>query len=220
MFSAVSQDSTKRLLEAKCLLDLCSNDLLDEERVKCEAIFKGSIYVLLYGALEFTITHCVSRAIEILNNKTLNLYDILPSLWGLVYDSDCTRMEMAGSNKKWENRYKLFKELTKSKVVAQIESSLFPSSNGNIKEQQLDRVWKTLGLKASMFESDKQYIRQSLLDLANGRMAIAHGRECASSIGALKTKKDIEELYESVSRYCSYLIECFTQYIEHKEYLQ
>lgn len=220
MFSAVSQDSTKRLLEAKSLLDLCSNDVHDELTVNRDAVFKGAIYVLLYGALEFTITHCVSRTIEILNSKTLNLYDILPSLWGLVYDADCTRMEMAGVNKKWENRYKLFKELTKDKVVAQIESSLFPSSNGNIKEQQLDRVWKTLGLKAPMFEPDKQYVRQSLMDLANGRMAIAHGRECSSVIGSRKTKEELEQLYDSISRYCSYLIECFTQYISQEEYLQ
>lgn len=220
MFSTVSQDSTKRLLEAKSLLELCSNDLHDEVKVKRDAILKGTVYVLLYGTLEFTITHCVSRAIEILNDKTLNLYDILPSLWGLVYDADCKRMESAGTNKKWENRYKLFKELTRDKVVAQIESSLFPSSNGNIKEQQLDRVWKTLGLKAPMFESDKQYVRQSLLDLANGRMAIAHGRECASVIGSRKTKEELEQLYDSISRYCSYLVECFTQYISQEEYLQ
>ena len=158
--------------------------------------------------------------IEIINDKTLNLYEVLPSLWGLIYDSACKRIETAGTNKKWENRYKLFKELTKDKVIEQIESTLFPSSNGNIKEQQLDRVWKTFGLKAPMFEPEHMSVKQCLLELAEGRMAIAHGRECASQVGSLKTAGDLEGLYDSISRYCSYLIECFTQYINQEEYLQ
>lgn len=220
MFTEVSLNSTKRLLEAKRLMKLCSNDKFDEEQATTDSVLKGVVYVLLYGALEFTITHCVSRTIEILNDKTLNLYQVLPSLWGLIYDSACKRIETAGTNKKWENRYKLFKELTKDKVIEQIESTLFPSSNGNIKEQQLDRVWKTFGIKAPMFEPEHMSVKQTLLDLANGRMAVAHGRECASQIGSLKSSSDLEELYDSISRYCSYLIECFTQYINQEEYLQ
>ncbi len=220
MFTEVSLNSTKRLLEAKILMELCSDDKFDEEQATTDSVLKGVVYVLLYGALEFTITHCVSRIIEILNDKTLNLYQVLPSLWGLIYDSACKRIETAGTNKKWENRYKLFKELTKDKVIEQIESTLFPSSNGNIKEQQLDRVWKTFGIKAPMFEPEHMSVKQTLLDLANGRMAVAHGRECASQIGSLKSSSDLEELYDSISRYCSYLIECFTQYINQEEYLQ
>lgn len=220
MFTEVSFNSTKRLLEAKRLMDLCSDDKFDEEQATTDSVLKGVVYVLLYGALEFTIIHCVSRTIEILNDKTLNLYQVLPSLWGLIYDSACKRIETAGTNKKWENRYKLFKELTKDKVIEQIESTLFPSSNGNIKEQQLDRVWKTFGIKAPMFEPEHMSVKQTLLDLANGRMAVAHGRECASQVGSLKTAGDLEELYDSISRYCSYLIECFTQYINQEEYLQ
>lgn len=220
MFTEVSLNSTKRLLEAKRLMKLCSNDKFDEEQATTDSVLKSIVYVLLYGALEFTITHCVSRTIEILNDKTLNLYQVLPSLWGLIYDSACKRIETAGTNKKWENRYKLFKELTKDKVIEQIESTLFPSSNGNIKEQQLDRVWKTFGIKAPMFEPEHMSVKQTLLDLANGRMAVAHGRECASQIGSLKSSSDLEELYDSISRYCSYLIECFTQYINQEEYLQ
>jgi hypothetical protein len=220
MFTEVSLNSTKRLLEAKRLMELCSDDKFDEEQATTDSVLKGVVYVLLYGALEFTITHCVSRIIEILNDKTLNLYQVLPSLWGLIYDSACKRIETAGTNKKWENRYKLFKELTKDKVIEQIESTLFPSSNGNIKEQQLDRVWKTFGIKAPMFEPEHMSVKQTLLDLANGRMAVAHGRECASQIGSLKSSSDLEELYDSISRYCSYLIECFTQYINQEEYLQ
>lgn len=218
MFAAVLDDSTKRLMEARYLLDMCENNIQDSNDK--DAILRGTVYVLLYGALEYTITHCVSRTIEILNGEKLKLYEVLPSLWGLIYNSDCMRMETAGSNKKWENRYKLFKDFTKEKFVKQIESTLFPSSNGNIKEKQLDRVWQTLGLKANMFESEKLDIRCNLDDLANGRMAVAHGRECASTVGSRKSYNEMIELYDSISRYISYIIECFKQYINNKEYLQ
>ena len=120
MFACVLDDSTKRLLEARCLLDLCKNDINDSSSSDKDVILRGTVYVLLYGALEYTITHCVSRTIEILNGRELKLYEVLPSLWGLIYDSDCKRMETAGSNKKWENRYKLFKDFNKEKLVKQI----------------------------------------------------------------------------------------------------
>lgn len=220
MFSRVLDDTTKRLLEAKRLLDMCENSIYDSNSSYNDVILKGTVYVLLYGALEYVITHCVSRTIEILNGRELKLYEVLPSLWGLIYDSDCKRMETAGSNKKWENRYKLFKDFTKERFVKQIESTLFPSSNGNIKEKQLDRVWQTLGLKAEMFEQDNLNVKFYLNDLANGRMAIAHGRECASTIGSRKSYEEIVNLYNSLSRYISYIVECFKQYIDNEEYLQ
>ena len=220
MFASVLDDSTKRLLEARYLLDLCENNIHDSSSSDKDVILRGAVYVLLYGALEYTITHCVSRTIEILNGRELKLYEVLPSLWGLIYDSDCMRMETAGSNKKWENRYKLFKDFTKERLVKQIESTLFPSSNGNIKEKQLDRVWQTLGLKADMFEPDNLDVKYCLNDLANGRMAIAHGRECAPTVGSRKSYEEIEILYNSISRYISYIVECFKQYIDNEEYLQ
>ena len=51
MFSVVSLDSTKRLLEAKRLLELCSNNKFDEEQATTDTVLKGVVYVLLYGAL-------------------------------------------------------------------------------------------------------------------------------------------------------------------------
>ncbi|MCR4700056.1 MAG: hypothetical protein K5757_03745 [Bacteroidaceae bacterium] len=221
MFSAVSIDSTQRLMEAKVFIDICSDSNIKLQKFYDERVLMGNVYVLLYGALEYTITNCVFRTIELLNQeKNLRLYDVLPSLWGLIYSSDCDRIETAGTNKKWENRYKLFSHLTKTEVVQQIEANLFPSSNGNIKEKQLQMVWDTFGLKSPMFEPEHLDVKNDLLTLANGRMAIAHGREKSSVIGGRTTIADLSVLYNSISRYCSYLIECFKKYIKDKEYIQ
>lgn len=223
MFSAVSADSTDRLLEAKTLINICKDSNSDntfKAKLYNDRILMGNVYVLLYGALEYTITHCVFRAIELLNNETLNLYDVKPTLWGLSYDSDCTRMEMAGSNKKWENRRKLFMHFTKNEILRKAQDDLFPSSNGNIKETQLQRVWDTFGLTSPMFEPGYESVRGHLTTLAEGRMAIAHGDEKASVRGGQKSINELEDLYNSISRYCSYLIDCFTEYIQNKQYLQ
>ena len=99
MFSAVNSDSTQRLLETKTLIDICRDTSLNLKAAYNESILLGSAYVLLYGALEYTITHCVYRTIELLNNENLKLYDVHPALWGLIYNGDCMRMEMAGENK-------------------------------------------------------------------------------------------------------------------------
>ena len=77
-----------------------------------------------------------------------------------------------------------------------------------------------MGLKAQMFEQDNLDVKCYLNDLANGRMAIAHGRECASTVGSRKSHEEMEILYNSISRYISYIVECFKQYIDNKEYLQ
>ena len=220
MFSAVNNDSIQRLIEAKELINICNDPNLKLGNHYNDRILMGSAYVLLYGALEYTITHCVFRTIELLNNESLKLYDVLPTLWGLIYNSDCDRIETSGTNKKWENRYKLFVHFTKSEMVQHIGDKLFPSSNGNIKETQLQRVWDTFGLKSPMFEPGFESVNSDLLTLANGRMAIAHGRERASLIGGATSIIELNNLYDSISRYCSYLISCFTKYIHDKEYLQ
>lgn len=221
MFSSVTADSIARLMEAKSLLDICSDDSLKLGEHYNDRILYGSFYVLLYGALEYTISHCVYQAIGQLNTKnTLKLYELQPTLWGLIFDPDCTRMESAGPNKKWEYRYQLFSKLTKDQALAQIQSALFPASNGNIKEKQLDRVWTTFGLKSPLFEPGYESVQQDLITLANGRMAVAHGREKASTIGGGTTIAELTDLYDSISRYCSYLIACFTQYITNEEFKQ
>ena len=89
MFSAVNTDSTQRLLEAKSLIDICGDTSLNIKATYNESVLLGSVYVLLYGALEFTITHCVYRTIELLNNENLKLYEVQPALWGLIYNGDC-----------------------------------------------------------------------------------------------------------------------------------
>ena len=220
MFSAVNSDSTQRLLETKTLIDICGDTSLNLKAAYNEHILLGSAYVLLYGALEYTITHCVYRTIELLNNENLKLYDVHPALWGLIYNGDCMRMEMAGENKKWENRYKLFHQMTKTETVGRIEDALFPSSNGKIKEKQIERVWQTFGLKSPMIEPGQEIVNTRLQELAEGRMAVAHGREKASFRGKQKSITDLVDLYNSISRYCSYIINCFTKYIQDKEYLQ
>ena len=220
MYSAVSTDSTQRLLEAKALIDITKDTALNLKSTYNETILLGCAYVLLYGALEFTITQCVYRTIEILNNQSLKLYEVNPALWGLIYNGDCMRMEMAGENKKWENRYKLFHQMTKTETVGRIEDALFPSSNGNIKERQLMRVWQTFGLKSPMIEPGQEIINSRLNELAEGRMGVAHGREKASYRGGQKSVEELTNLYNAISRYCSYIISCFVQYIQNKEYLQ
>lgn len=220
MFNSVRHDSEKRLLEAKTILDICSDTSLKISEHYDNSILLGTSYVLMYGALEYTITHCVYRTIELLNKENLVLYKVCPTLWGMIYNGDCMRIEQAGTNKKWENRYKLFSHLTKTETVQKIEDCLFPSSNGNIKETQIERVWQTLGLKLPMFEPEYETVKLDLITLAENRMAVAHGREKASTIGGIKSIDDMTNLYNTISRYCSYLIDCFQKYITDKEYLQ
>jgi hypothetical protein len=67
MFSDINAESTRRLTEAKSLVLLIKNEDLMRSLNLDSKVHKGAFFVLLYGALEYTITAVVQRCISILN---------------------------------------------------------------------------------------------------------------------------------------------------------
>lgn len=215
MFSDINSESNRRLSEVKSSLILIKNEEAIRHLSVDIKIHKGIFFVLLYGALEYTITASVQRCITIINNKNYNIQSLKPTIFSLIFHSECDAIADA-KDRKWTKRYNLFSQINNNKVCV-IEDHLFPTSKGNIKYQQLESIWKTFGVSAAVLTDIK--LKGRLSDLADNRNAIAHGRELASVVGGRYTATEIEHIYNDISGYCSYIISVFEDYITNEECL-
>lgn len=210
MFSDIDSEATRRLLEAKVVLDYAKA----EESVRHNAaLYKGVFFVLLYGALEFTVTAAVQRCISELNEKRYDVSSLKPTLYSLIFNNECNSL-VDSRDKKWTARYNLFSQLGVSQIC-HIDENLFPTSSGNIKYQQMESIWKTFGISANVINTSR--IRGRLETLADNRNKIAHGRELPSSVGSAYTISEIEDFYNLISSYCSYILNVFQGYLNMEE---
>ncbi len=215
MFSDINSESIRRLTEAKALLNLLT-DSKDVEHSHFESkILKGSFFVLLYAALEYTLANSVQRCITKLNESQYDIHKIKPTLYSLVFNNECNAI-MDAKNKKWTKRYELFSQFENSKICM-IDDTLFPTSTGNIKSQQIESIWKTFGISAEIMTDVK--IKSWLSTLTDNRNAIAHGRELVSVIGGRYSINELQEIYNNISGYCSYIILVFEDYIKNQDFL-
>ena len=100
-----------------------------------------------------------------------------------------------------------------------MDTSLFPTSIGNIKMGQIEGVWKTFGIKDPINPDITKGYDQTLSSIADGRMKIAHGRETSTQVGATLTSAEVQKKLNDVDYYCSYVISCFEKYIANKDYI-
>lgn len=216
MFSDINAESIRRLTEAKSIIMLIRNEDLIQSLNLDSKVHKGTFFVLLYGALEYTITAAVQRSINLLNEKQYDIHVLKPTLYSLIFNNECNAI-MDARDKKWTKRYELFYQLGGAKIANNIEDCLFPTSIGNIKYNQLESIWNTFGINLPVVTDAR--IKGRLAILADNRNAIAHGRELASVIGGRYTVSEIENIYNDISTYCSYIITIFEDYIANEIYL-
>lgn len=214
-FTAVDLEAQDRLNDAKKVLDYIHTIEPDHHALTgLSKVLKGSFFVLLYAALEKTVFYLVNQCIQILNTKDLQLLDIKPVLWAIVFNDECNALHDAG-DKKWTKRWELFSQVDNVRIK-QINDNLYPTTTGNIKLPQIEGIWKTFGISTPARMNDR--IATRLSSLAENRMKVAHGRETSSVVGSAYTATELDAYYSEVNTYIAYLISCFEQYIDNEEY--
>ena len=212
MFSDINSESTRRLTEAKSLLNLIKQEDTLQQFSFDPKIHKGVFFVLLYGALEYTLTASVQRCIVEINNRNYKIQLIKPALYSLIFNKECDAI-MDARDKKWTKRHDLFSQVKSDKICC-IEDNLFPTGTGNIKYKQIDSIWKTFGI--SSLPIPRLDLKSRLSDLADNRNKIAHGRELSAMVGGNYTVSEIEIIYNCISEYCSYITISFEDYINNE----
>lgn len=219
MFDDINSESIRRLTEAKSLLQIIKSETaIKNANIPFDIkIYKGTFFVLLYGALEYTIVESVQRCILQLNSMNRNINEFKVPILSLILHDECNAI-MEAKDKKWTKRYDLFSRLNDTSKINDINETLFPTSNGNIKYAQLKSIWDIFGISSPVVSQDK--IKGSLSGLADNRNAIAHGRELVSTIGSRYSIEDLEKIYNDISEYCSYITLTFEDYIRNNDFLK
>ena len=217
MFEDIGIETRNRLSEAKWFLDNIIERIDSPENNYRDKLYKGTFFVNLYGALEYTVSSLVGRVIDKINeNNQVSITDLKPSLLTLVLSAECDALFQA-YDKKWKKRLSLFNRI-KEEIKTDIENTLFPAQSGNIKFNQIEQICEVFGVEFEVV-SDLS-LKSRLTVLADKRNAIAHGRESSTEVGGNFTKDELQQYFNLIQDYCMYLNQHFYQYIENQHYIK
>lgn len=215
MFEDIQIEVSNRLSAAKALCDkVSSSPCKDQMEEMYNNTCKGLFFVILYGALEYTLTSVVSATIQVINDENINIDLLKPRLLSLAMDPKCEAIRN-GRNKRWLKQHELFTTFEAPPVFS-AETSLFPAERGNIKYKHICFMWSVFGLNNPVIPEAKY---QGLFEpIAENRMKIAHGRTSPQEVGKNYTKNEIIMYHEGIKKYCSYVLSCFEAYCTNREY--
>ena len=203
MFASVQNEVNDRLNAVETILKSVKDGIVsDAEESLVNNVRKGVFFVVLYGALEYTITATVSAVIRTINERSVNINSLRPRLLSIALHPQFDALKDA--------RIEL-------NDFFGAEDTLLPVQNGNIKYKSLEFIWELFGLSSGILPEKRMY---GLFDtLAENRMSIAHGRKAPQEVGRSYSKSDLDVFYTSFKNYLSYLISSFEAYVQNQEYL-
>ena len=217
MFTDIDTETTRRLSEAKWYIDNIVESFHSPEDTFREKLFKGSFFVCLYGAIEYTVVTLISRVIDKINEaQHIQVIQLKSSLLSLLLHNECNALFQA-SDKKWKKRLHLFNRIN-DEEKSTIENTILPAQSGNLKYQQIEQICEVLGVEFPIINDPSLNYRLSTI--ADNRNAIAHGRKTVCEVGGQYTKNHLVEYYNAIQEYCLYLNQQLYQYIENRHYLK
>jgi hypothetical protein len=216
MFGSVKVESAQRITEVRESLAHIASNLPAPPAAPPRYLntAKGLIFVQLYGTIEFTIVECVSKTIDVINSKAMNLDELNPVMWGMVLNPELDAL-MSVNRKKWDKRKQLFDKII-SNSQAQISSGVMPTDGKNFDGDRFKSVWSTFCITDPVFDDPTFQLR--LIDVIVQRNEIAHGAKSAADVGSSFTSNDLTVRVTEVSDFCSYVISVFEDYVTNEGY--
>lgn len=216
MLRSIENGSTDRLIEIRESLDFLGRFIPSAPAPAARHIdhLKGQVFVQLYGAIEYTIVELVKFSLDYISTLGLKISDLKHSLFGLVLDSEMESLRISNT-KKWDKRGDLADKLEINGICS-ISNLLMPTDGKNFGKNQFKSVWRTFSITEPLFHDVS--FQSSLSEIIVYRNKIAHGEYTSSSVGASKTIGDLYTRQSEVSRFCSYLISVFLDYLTNQKF--
>jgi RiboL-PSP-HEPN len=217
MYGDIDRELTQRLAAIRENIDYISSQI-PSPPVSTPRYFnsqKGLIFVQLYGIVEYLVNQTVPRTASILTSENLDISKLSPYVWSVVFESNLESLRTV-NREKWEHRHKMFKVVAEDNKAV-IPEDVLPTNGLNITQRQLECIWKTYNIREPVFSELSFGWR--LKDIVLNRNDIAHGNKTAAEVGMAFTITDLYDRLNDVSRYCSYAIGVFENYISNKDYL-
>ena len=216
MLRLIEDGSTERLIEIREAINFVNLSIpaAPIRTPKYIDNIKGQVFVQLYGVIEYTISELVKFTLDFINNCHLKLSEIQFSIWSLALSSELDALILS-STKKWDKRNILTNKL-KLNSVCEISNILVPTNGKNYDFYQFTSVWKTFSISQPIFHDPS--FRGRLSEIIVYRNKIAHGEYLPSSVGSRFTIIELQHRRDEVSRFCSYLISVFDDYLINKKF--
>lgn len=178
---------------------------------------RGLVYVSLYGAIEYTITHGTQAFISHLCSLKVNTKHLEHSLHSIALDSQLTSARESGEKKKWETRRAIFAKIEANEACT-IPEMVFGSFLHNVYPKTISEIFLCLDINkpATMAESEIGYFKE----ITEKRNAVAHGREAAGDVGKGLTTQDIEIRLNTTYSICSYFFDAIEEHASELRFIR
>ncbi|WP_407332991.1 hypothetical protein [Enterovibrio sp. 27052020O] len=219
MFEDIDSGVMSRLRQFDSIIEYLADDSHSEDTKNSDfyRAQKGLLFVVIYAAVEYSITQSVTRTLEIVGQQRAPASRFKSSLLCSLFDSHFKAIRECGSAKEWENRHKLVLAVTGDNEVTNVDTSVFPSGGSmNISIKQLENVWMFFQLVGNPLPDGVQHF--VLAEVKEHRNAIAHGRETAITIGRRYNVTQLREKAESIKLLCLHITSTFASYCDGQGY--
>lgn len=216
----VRQGFGSRITEARTLLSLARN--LDAEgaghiRSSSGAMLKGYVFVALYGALEYTVTHGSQTYLNFLTDKEIRPTHLRRILSSVALDAPLTAAKDAGHKRKWSSRRAIF-ERFESNDPCVLSDSVFGTFLHNVWPDTIQEIFNCFAIADPITPEarDIPYLRE----IVDKRNEIAHGRSSAEEVGSRSTTDDLQVLLDATYSTCLHFITTLQENAASKTYLE
>lgn len=176
---------------------------------------KGMVFVQLYGLIEYTILQTIQKTIYFINEENVKITMLKPRLLSLALNPTLDSLIQA-NKAKWDKRIELFSQIEKDMTV-QIENHLIPTNGDNIHIPQLNSIKETFCISSPIIHDIS--FQSRLKEIAANRINIAHGNFSAWEVGQSYTPTALLSRLDEVSKFASYFIKTFDDYLLNKEFI-
>jgi hypothetical protein len=202
----------KRQVIATDVLTL-SGSATDRDRA---AAIRSSSYVWLAAALEVFVSRSLSLVLSIVNSSVKSHAQLRPSLLALVLHPQFESLVTVRGLKQWGGRARLLQ------LVIDTGTAIFgdqhPLDGRTLRHRHFETIWSVYGLEGEPLPSPVHGL--ALLELAEWRNKLAHGRVDPISFGRTKALRDVVRLIDLVDDVAQHLHIASDAYVSKGGYLR
>ncbi len=175
---------------------------------------KASLMIMLYNAVESTITKCLTKIHERINISHLKYSDLTDSLKKLylTYYSRAIKKSNPENEVNFEFQLiNLIKDLDDINLSFEMITKSYNLYSGNLDSKEIMTVLRRYGLELELKESSLQTIKKD-------RNILAHGEKSFEEIGRELSYQQIQDIKDKTFTYLETFIQEIENYINNNKY--
>ena len=180
-------------------------------------INKGLVFVILYGAFEYSTTRLFVDMSALINSTSVQHCHVDDALHAYSLDPLLTSVRMSGKTRKWSSRADVFNKQKSTDAVV-LNESCFLQDLSNVWAETVVQLFKVLGVPGVALYNAK--VRQYIDMVVDRRNAVAHGRESPAVVGQGYTGADLQNLLDELSKQVQYMNSQFAAHLQSRSFIK